>query len=853
MGCKTKYSSGESSPCFRTNHCSVNVPLPVNQATTVEFREHPLAVFRNSNTNYQIDRRDSVAIMHESIALPAVPAGGGSPPASGAICGKVFRSAGCVNISRWVYDYVPNELSFDLGLSDRYFSYLYDTSNNAGHVGIACYYLETRNDTNTSASTPPSGTEGQPGYVPGQPGTSTSTESIICKPCTAFTCAPSKTTMSYSGTENISGDPDAPHPTLFAIGTDSDKVVVSYDSLSTTIPDGVTDMEFSYDGVTYTDVWDQTTQAGIEYESPQNPFVTGQNQLNDFEIYNLDVGLATGLRIKVGISSIADDTATPGPTYSGVRWQITELMNTGADYTVGTVIPLTYAYTKPDNTVVNLTMNLKITGVGPTTSVTSQAGFNILRVGDTLNGHTVTRAFHTDIDNFPYHVIYLNGSGSDFVKDTQYTSDRNHVVTAHAGFGIVDRGIIVGKYEFLDKSIQYSTIDVDKNAPDVFNTLKQPKVTLSVSNGQVTGATIVSGGSGWSDGSTLSVSSPQDNTTFELDANGNVEKVIIKPADESNIAKLEGTFTNGSLTAVTVVDGGKGYNTVLTNVDGDGNEYTEENLPTVFVSDIVNYKTITALNAAYEPEKADDYMDTISKFPQDISPELENQIFGGFDQDPKYVNNIPASNITQKRDPERLKIDIQPQRLYSKKSVDEYRETYELREDLTEEILAVDIDSSVKNSVLKGHIDETNERIAHADALVQEVIPESTVGNEALIETVQGTFNDLPVASTYTKYFMKQYRPDSSGPITLKITLGCEVAQAGCGHVPCAPVQSIGSSTTNADGSTDVTTFTPQVGPLGGGCRNWTATGSLEIFNDLTGSAQTFREACDAFGNPYAT
>ena len=81
MGCKTKYSSGGNDPCFRTNHCSVNVPLPVNQATTVEFREHPLADFRDSSINYQIDRRDSIAIMHPSIALPAV-SGGGSPPAA---------------------------------------------------------------------------------------------------------------------------------------------------------------------------------------------------------------------------------------------------------------------------------------------------------------------------------------------------------------------------------------------------------------------------------------------------------------------------------------------------------------------------------------------------------------------------------------------------------------------------------------------------------------------------------------------------------------------------------------------------------------------------------------------------
>ena len=852
MGCKSNYSSGESSPCFRTNHCSTYVPLPVDQATTVEFREYPLSEIRNSSINYQIDKRDSVAVMHESIALPAV-SGGGLPPASGATCGKVFRPATCFDVSQWVYDYVPNELSFDLGFSDRYFSYMYDTSSNAGHAGIACYYLETRNSTNTTASDPGSGTIGQPGYVAPTPSVSNSTESIICKPCTSFTCAPSKTNLKYSGVDNVTGDPDAPHPTLFAVGTDTNKVVVSYDSLSTTIPNGVTDMEFSYDGVTYTDVWDQTIQGGLEYDSPQNPFVTGQDQLTDFEIYDLDVGLATGFRIKIAITSIADDTATPGPTYSGVRWQITELMNPGAGYAAGTVIPLTYNYTTPSNTVVTLTMNLKISGVGPIEAVTSQAGFEILRVGDTLNGHVVTRAFHTDIDNFPYHVIYLDGNGSNFVKETQYTSDRNHVVTAKAGYGIVDRAILIGKYEFNDKSIQFSTLDIDKNAPDVFNTLVQPKVTLSVSNGRVTGATIVSGGSGWADNANLVVSSPQDIARYELNDQGNVEKVIVKSTDESDIAKLQGTFSGGVLTAVTVVNGGKGYNTELINVDPDGNEYIEESLPTVFVNDIVNYNTDIILNAAYRPQDAANYMDTLSKFPQDISISLESEISSGFDMATQYVNDIPTPNLRQKRDPERLKIDILPQRLYSAPAVDKFRETYELRGDLTEDILSVDFDSSIKNAVLKGYNDEVNARKEHADALVQEVIPEVAIDNEVFVETTQGTFADLPVASTYTKYLIKQFRPDSTAETTIDVTLSCEVAQAGCGHVPCSPVASIGGSTTNADGSTDTITFSPLVGPLGGGCRNWSATGGLIVLHDMTASGFTFGEVCAAYGNPYTT
>ena len=128
-------------------------------------------------------------------------------------------------------------------------------------------------------------------------------------------------------------------------------------------------------------------------------------------------------------------------------------------------------YTHPDNSTTTLTLNLKITQVGPVTSQTnSDANFDILRVGDTLNGHKITRAFHMfDVNeglnatnNFSYHVVYVDGAGSDFVKETQYTSDRNHVITAKAGYGIPDRAMLVGLYEFLDKSLQFMTGDVNR-------------------------------------------------------------------------------------------------------------------------------------------------------------------------------------------------------------------------------------------------------------------------------------------------------------------------------------------------------------------------------------------------------
>ena len=62
-------------------------------------------------------------------------------------------------------------------------------------------------------------------------------------------------------------------------------------------------------------------------------------------------------------------------------------------------------------------MNLKVTQVGPREITDEDTGFDRLRVNDTLNGHTITRTFHTDLENFSYHVMYLDGSGSVFTKD----------------------------------------------------------------------------------------------------------------------------------------------------------------------------------------------------------------------------------------------------------------------------------------------------------------------------------------------------------------------------------------------------------------------------------------------------
>ena len=62
-----------------------------------------------------------------------------------------------------------------------------------------------------------------------------------------------KTTLRYTAPEPLTNDSDCPLPELFAIGTDSNKIMFEYTAFSTQLPDGVTDFSVSYDGVNYED------------------------------------------------------------------------------------------------------------------------------------------------------------------------------------------------------------------------------------------------------------------------------------------------------------------------------------------------------------------------------------------------------------------------------------------------------------------------------------------------------------------------------------------------------------------------------------------------------------------------
>ena len=852
MGCKTTLSNngcvgGFSSGTLSDESC--NKYDPQAGGVTVSYVEYPQSPIRQGN--YNVPAREADFVMYNSFTTQGFVTSSGN-------CGKIQRPDPCSDEenAKLIFDYTPSELSFDFAYSDRFFAYLYDTSDKGGTVGIPSYYIEDQTSSTSGGSND------------GNVATSSN-----CFPCSNFTCTPATTSLSYTADTDYTGDPDCPHPSLFGFGTTSNKIAFKYDALSSQSPNGVIDFSLSYDGVTYADAWVQSTNEGIAYTSTQNPWQSGDESLDDFTIYEINgSGATTGLRLKVRIRPIVDESGS-SVAFTGTEWLVTEILSPGTGYSVNDVFSISYTHQHPDSTTSTLTVNLKITAVGPVEQTSSVSGFDVLRTGDVVNGHTLTRVFHMDEGNFPYHVAYVDGNGSNFVKDTQYTSNRAHQITTVAGKGIPDRAILVGKYEFSDKSMQFITASVDLSAPDIYNTIKQPDVTLTITNGRVTSATIVDGGAGW-------------NKLQEAP-----DLIVTPPLIESGTqAEIKGTFSAGVLTAIEITRGGSGYD--------------ENNPPKVWIRNNYKKKVETFTNDAFDPNFDRDNEELMSSFP---SPEFEKVDVGfmsafdpttynrllelGFtpEQIEKVINenneriasfdNSDAPRMTQdaikalsdsynqmlkttnnesreptveiKLDNDRRRTTVLPQRKYSKGVTDELRDIVSPKYNLN----FLDDDTNISNEmkeVLREELERTTlERSQSIDDITQTSVPELSNHKESLVETVQGSFTELPAASSGTKYFMTQYRADQAKETSLSVTLSMSPVNAGSSHFTCnPPTGSTGGSSSDGSGGTVNTSFTMS-GLLGPGCQAWSASGSIRMFHDLSSAATQAANAGAAYGNPF--
>ena len=825
MGCKRKDYLGNiiTDPCDDADACLNYEPLPADRKISLTYREYPQDIIRQVDAN--VPNRTGQAIMYDSIRVcltqgqASFGQSGFVTPSSGANCGRVTRSATCYptcqNGAKIIYDYFPSELSFDIQSSDVWFSYLYDTGSNAGIIGTPAFHLEDEETTNDDGDT---------------------TNNTNCFPCSNFTCTPASTGCAYTVESDIdyTGDPDCPHPTLFGIGTNSNKIVFEYDSLSTTLPNGVLDLSASYDGVTYSDAWNEGEGIGIIYDSTQNTWQAGDEAAGTFNIYELNSGSKQGLKLNVKVEPIIDESGST-VAFTGTRWQIQEIINPGVNYAVNDVFSLTHDHTHPDNSTTTFTLNIKITAVG---AIQGQSGTisDVLRSGDTINGHQVTQVVHgpsidSDYDTskglFPYHFAYLDGNGSNFAKDTSYTSNRAHQITVRAGKGVVDRGFFGGLYEFSEKSIQYTIGTLDRNAPDIYNVLKQPSCTATVTNGRVVSVAVDTngGGSGW-------------------DKLGRIPELsITSPYSASGVpAEVEGTFVNGVLTAVTVTNQGSGYSST--------------NLPQVSITNI--HKIVTSVSPinVFNENNAREATDLIDAFP-DIGDAFPTYTADDQQRDRDALissRSFPPAEraqvgsgdtLSMKMDPNSRRVEQKPQIGFESSELTVSEQERRPKTDYSK-LNEVDFGSSSEAQEFKRAIIDQNKREVEGHsaqfARMTQDEPQYETYDNVYIETVQGPFSELPYASTYTKYFMRQYRPDPRINTNISVTLSVNVAQTGTSHFSCPqPAASTRSGST----------FSFLGGVQGPGCQNWSATGNMIMDNDLTSATRTLSRATAAYGNPY--
>lgn len=943
-----KYGFSFGSGRNNVDHCDARRPNDPGNAATVTHKHYPSITEPNSESPPR------EAVMYDStLYSPYPPTGRGgysytSPQSGfsqdgGISCGKLINDLSC---GRVIYENHPGALSFRNMNSDTWFHYLYDMGANGGAVGTPCYYIitETRSGgtSSTTSATPP---------VTGST-TDEGGSTQRCVPCTNFYCTPvdSYCRYEYSGPDET-GDPDCPYPLLFGIGTNSKKIVVQYDDLASSSPDGATDLNFVYspDSID-TDVWDQANF------SPKDPVVTsqlgwesGDLSFSDFFIATLETGNPTdgiGLQVKVKIQpALEDDPVDPDenePAIVGTQWELMEILSQGQNYVVNDTFTLTYERIHPSGATTNFTIDVKVTAVGAVTAILGAANFDLLVVGDKINGHVVTETAHMDIENMPYHIIYVDGTGNDFTKDTQYTSSRDHTVTVVAGYGIKDRAFFGGMYEFFDKSIQYAIHSVSPNAPytypDYPNSITQPEITTGVTNGKLVSVSIDNGGSNW-------------DTLGEEPLLG----VIGPPSTTGETAQVKGTFTNGVLTDVQITNAGSGYNdldppsvyvlnyypredveaspgtptedigtsNVTKTLEGDdftvkgvdgkdlnlnnselikemgmGNEFSGtvtlsdsmaqkiKNETGVDVSPNVQYENVEIETTEGEKIKNKDAFGLKQKgyynqktvisasgaatpINQEMTAKIDmanvNQVAGPTSYETQTPGNTP------KLDQKRVRKEIMQKTGYSKKALKNLRENQTVP-DLklppeSQNILPQEWHDQrdQEKEVQETAIDTMFDSLEQDDEDLLYTNPENYV------ETAQRRFANLPYASTYTKYYIKQYRPDGNIETNISITIGCNVAEDGCGHIVSAPSPGCpppglpaNSSTTTSETSdpdpvtgetttTDTTiSYTYTVSPLlGVGCKSWSASGKMLVRHDLTRSRDTYAAAVRAYGNPF--
>ena len=122
------------------------------------------------------------------------------------------------------------------------------------------------------------------------------------------------------------------------------------------------------------------------------------------------------------------------------------------------------------------------------------------------------------------------------------------------------------------------------------------------------------------------------------------------------------------------------------------------------------------------------------------------------------------------------------------------------------------------------------------------------------VRTVETSFQRLPCASRFQKYQIRQYVPDNREKTKMDITLRVEVpaidpsCTSYCGGLG-GVLPTGGEPLVDFEGVTISYAFNNV--DIFGGCQGFTASGTIDIYNDFSASAALFTAACEKMGNPF--
>ncbi len=853
-------------------------------------------------------------------------------------CGKIIISLGGSNPALYgIMSRYPSGISFEPLWGDQWFYYLFDTSRPV--AGYPCYYLE---DTDEITS----GTDEN-----GEPTSSSSSWGQTCHPCKNFTCEAGATTIEYTTAEGSLVEGRDPFPTIWTAGTRTNAIAFRYeDGIPTTVPQGPIDFSITPTSGSAQDCWEASSSNGIPIDCPENPWSDpddiGASYILVFD--ELDSGTGTGLRIKMRYEPRVSGNPA---TIVGSTIYIDELMNAGVNYLVGDNFNLSI----PIGGAGSIDFNLEVTAIGDVQTSNPYANYALLNAADAVNGHIVEKVKHMDL-NFNYHIAEISGDGSDFAKDTVYTTSRGNQIRVLAGFGIPDRAFLGGLFEFRNKSMQYMTADCERQ-PNSFNDFRQPtckkKVDVNVTQGSST-VTLVNGadtqwikvgynfraayfpensyitqvnGTSFTVNSTANgtntggaIKTRADITNIEI-VNGQIKSMkiadggigwnrmnskpivtIVHPLKETGLsAVIDYAFTNGVLTSLEIKSSGsmypqgqeidiavpithkeierKLYAATTTYEDDPANLPLNEALAQPEIAKTERFQTKVFVDSVTESGLSPkDYnteggaVDTYEKYnrimqraAEDVPDGLKRLYFATeltMDDIRKGMAQAPYTDVTHKfkqneiKDLKRLPNVLRTERQL--RALPDKEDLEDLRWQTLDERMAEGLREggfSTEAGTMQDFVD--SDKIRKDDFLtVHSEAPEVTSSGKKLtkfdkeeVRTVHGSFYDLPCASAFTKYLLRQYIPDSRITANINVTMNWEpLNPRGCGDETqggCFGTSGEPSGSGNISYSSSVS------GPFGEGCHAFSVNGSIKVYNDLTNSAYLFGQACDKAGNPF--